>query len=75
VNRYTLTAISLWTAALVWFVGWCLTFHNRGYRRGREEGFEEGFEAGRMRADKWWLETEYEVEREREKIRHQEGKP
>ena len=72
-SRYTLVAISLWTAALVWFVGWCLTFHNRGYKRGREEGFEAGFEAGRAHADQWWCEADRQIEQEREKMRKGHG--
>ena len=72
---YLLGGICLGLAELAWFIALLLSFHGRDYKRGREEGFEAGFEAGRARADDWWVKAEYETMQEREKIRHQEGKP
>jgi flagellar biosynthesis/type III secretory pathway protein FliH len=71
-TRLLFGLLSLVIAEFTWIICQCYRFYDRGYKHGREEGYEIGFEAGRARADNWWLETEHEVEREREKIRNEE---
>jgi hypothetical protein len=56
-----------------WFLSFAALRH--GYKRGYRHGREEGFEAGRMRADDWWMNLEYETLAARKQIRQEEGWP
>ena len=42
-------------------------------KNGRERGYKEGYAAGRKSADEWWLNSEREVDQERQKIWREEG--
>lgn len=57
---------------LIFLVMTHLVFHERGYRRGHKKGFHEGVEIGYQRghqdADNWWISSESEADRERQKI-------
>jgi flagellar biosynthesis/type III secretory pathway protein FliH len=62
-------AISLFAVAAV--VALLAAIEKRGYKQGHAEGYQEGFEAGRMRADDWWMNLEYETLTTQKKIREE----
>ena len=53
---------------------WLLSFAalRHGYKRGYKEGYQEGYEAGRMRADDWWMDLEYDTLEGQKQIRREE---